>query len=231
VNLRHNNQLIDGVRVMYDNSYSSEINTLDAVKVWNYNESVSVFSEGAYLSIEKRGQPSVSDTTAIQLFGYVETDYTLDLDFQLNNPINVDVYLFDNYTQNKVKLIPQELTSYEFSVDPSIPESTSFNRFELVYEEESLSLDEFNTTSIKVYPNPVVGEHVSISGTSEQIEAVNQVEVYTMQGQKLMSFNEERLDKTNGQINLSFSRQIPKGHYLLYINTPEEVYVKKLIVN
>jgi hypothetical protein len=201
INLMHNNQLVDGVRVMYNNDYSSTINTRDADKVWNFNESISVFSKGAYLSIEKRGQPHASDTTALQLFNYVGTNYRLNLDFQLHNPLNVDVYLVDAYTQTSVKLIPNETTSYEFTVDQNIPQSVRSNRFKLVYEEESLSFNEFTATSIKVYPNPVMGERVSISGTSEQLEAVNQVEVYTMQGQKLMSFNEERLDKTNGQIN------------------------------
>lgn len=80
--------------------------------------------------------------------------------------------------------------------------------------DDAVSLDELETASLSIYPNPTNGE-VNIQ-TSEPIEYV---EIYSANGQLLWNQRSNRLD---------FSRQ-PAGMYLLKVYTPEQVAVQRVL--
>ncbi|NBC58417.1 MAG: T9SS type A sorting domain-containing protein [Bacteroidetes bacterium] len=231
INLRdNNNQLVDGVRIVYDNSYSSIINQNDAKKAWNFNESITVYSKDTHLSIEKRNLPSAIDTSQIQIFNYTKNEYSLNLDFKTNAQTNVEAYLHDQYTQNLIEILPNQITDYDFLVDQNIPETTSPQRFQIIYDETTLGIDDFDT-EFNLYPNPMTSNTLYIDGILKNIEGIERVELFSIQGQKIIDFRGDDIDKAGHRVSLKFKRKVNQGYYLLHITTLEKGYIRKLIIN
>jgi len=94
---------------------------------------------------------------------------------------------------------------YTFFVTQTVGDCTS-EAVEVVIT-VTLSLSEFDTTQLKVYPNPTNGE-LNISYTY----TINQVEVYNLLGQKVITQNFESKD-----VSLNVSH-LSNGSYILILH-------------
>jgi hypothetical protein len=230
--INEDDQVIDGVRIVYDNTYSSTVNQKDAVKAWNFNESLTIYSEQYYLSIEKRGLPIASDTTQLQIYSYTKNDYSLNLDFQSNGSLNVDVFLLDQYTQSITQVMPDQITTYNFSVDQNIPESISAQRFEIIYSETTLGLNSFDTGVYKVYPNPITSNIFSISADNlSLIDEVNGLQLFSLQGQLIDEFSKNDFITGEGQIKIRLDNKYSDGLYVFKVFTENEIFTLKAIIS
>ncbi|WP_431135703.1 endonuclease [Psychroserpens mesophilus] len=84
--------------------------------------------------------------------------------------------------------------------------------------DQSLSVSEFDTTRIQVFPNPT-SNRIFIKG----LQTATNVEVLSMEGRKIKSFYLE----SDASIDLRLS----SGIYLLHLNSNNKRMVKKIIIN
>ena len=234
INLKYADQtLVDGVRVVLDDNYASQVDYFDAVKLWNLDESLSIYSKNNELSIEKRPQPVAIDTTQLHLYNYTQLSYTLDVEFVTEDASNQNIFLVDQYTQNSITITPNQLMAYDFTVNPDIPESVVTDRFLITYESTTLSVDDFNQRGFGLYPNPVSTNNFSIiSQKSDNIDDIKQLELYNLQGQLITIFDDSDFHVEQQKLSVRFKQNLTDGVYLLkLISNVFEDHLKLIIKN
>ena len=114
----------------------------------------------------------------------------------------------------------EELTEgeYTFFVTQTVGDCTSEATEVLITV--TLSLSDFDTTQLKVYPNPTNGE-LNISYT----DIINQVEVYNLLGQKVITQN---FESNNVSLNVS---HLSNGSYILILHANDMKQQVKIIKN
>lgn len=229
INLKDDNQLLlDGARVVFGEQYNAQIDDLDALKFWNFDESLSIFSHNTYLSIEKRSKPIANDTTQLYFYNYTKTAYTLQTDWVMTTQENTQVFLVDQYLNQTIEVLPNQLLSYDFTVDFAIPESVSATRFVLIYETTPLSVNDLTNAEIVLYPNPVAkGQSLFIQ--LQNAQDIQHIQLINLQGQAVQRINKNHFDSSANIITINFIENIPIGVYLLQFETSTERITKKII--
>ncbi|RRO25102.1 T9SS type A sorting domain-containing protein [Flavobacteriaceae bacterium 14752] len=222
----NNNVLVDGIKLKFNDNYSDQVDNDDAAKAWNFDESITFYNGGNYMSINKRTQPAVNDTVQLFTFNYQEQNYSLDLTLNDLNP-EATVYLKDNYLDYLAELTPNTLNTYNFSVDNSIPASTDGFRFSLVFDVETLSIDD-NTlkNNLRLYPNPVRDNQFIISSQQLIGQSVN-IDIVNLTGQLIYS---DVVDNANKDIRIQPNQQLSTGVYIVKISTSDTEMSRKIIV-
>jgi hypothetical protein len=229
INLKDDTQhLLDGVRVVFGENYSEQIDNLDAFKFWNYDENLSVFSKNTNLSIEKRPAPVATDTTHLHLYSYTKTQYRLETEWVADTQENMQVFLVDQYEDQSLEITPNQSWSYHFSVNAAIPESVSPTRFLITYETNPLSLDDFSTSGINVYPNPLPrGQSLYLQ--TDDLQDIQHIQLLNLQGQVVQNVKVDALVNSANRVEMNFKQGIQSGVYLLKFQTSTHHFVKKII--
>jgi len=123
-------QVIDGVRVRYDASYSNNITAEDAQKLYNNNENIAISSQGQFFIVEKRNSISQSDTVQLRLTGMKQQQYQLvfyPADFSGVS----QAYVEDSYLNSITAISLVNTTTLGFTVDANA--ASTGNRFRIVF--------------------------------------------------------------------------------------------------
>ncbi|SHJ21630.1 Por secretion system C-terminal sorting domain-containing protein, partial [Mesonia phycicola] len=138
----------------------------------------------------------------------------------------VRVYLKDNYLNTSVE-ITNQASSVSFQVDDAIAESIASNRFEIMFEEETLSSGSIDATNIAVYPNPLTGNELSIQ-LSSAITGEVSIQLFDILGKNVFTATQDANTSTITLENLNLN----SGVYLLKLSTENgQSYVKKIVKN
>jgi len=131
------------------------------------------------------------------------------------------VYLGDAYLNTQTELADN--TTYDFTVDTSIPESAASNRFKLVFEDVPLSQTDFTENSFSLYPNPALDILNIRWVTSPSTET--KISIYNLLGQKVGNFDEI----SASEIATLAIQHLDTGIYVLQIQNEEMNISKKFI--
>ena len=207
-------ELKDGVRVKFSQNYSNQVNNADAPKMWNNLEWFSLVNKSNYLSIESRAIPQQNDTIKFYTGNYQSTHYHFEI--KVHEMDYADVQLYDAYLDNYTDL-SSGMNSLAFSVDPSVPESIAGDRFQIVFDQISLSTDEQqDKTALQVYPNPVTDHHLFIEGLQKFYASSNvQLKLFDIFGRELYKKSIKDLKKQH-KIHLP---DVSSGSYLLQLTS------------
>ncbi len=214
--------LRDGILIslsnQYDDSYTQEE---EALKFFNYLENLAIYNFNSYYSIEKRNLDN-GQTEIVQLYSgnYNATDYIFKIN--INNPDNKTVYLFDNYLGTQT-LLDVPYYEYNFIVDESVPASVATDRFQLIFDNTTLSNYRFEMAGVEVYPNPV--ENILNIEKGQFSGQINTISIYDITGKKVIDIND--LEQEN-ELWVDMS-SLSKGLYILKLNTSNGQFQKKLV--
>jgi len=144
--------VFDGALHMFDESYSKDVDGMDAVKLANFNENFGISSQSKILSIEKRLPLSENDTICYNMAQMRVKNYTLELD-----PLNIEQnnlvgFIEDNYLKTLTSINMDAKTQLDFDIINE-PGSYAANRFRLVFKKL------IDYTSLKATP---VGSNVLV---------------------------------------------------------------------
>ncbi len=214
----------DGVRVKFDSKYSNLVNEKDAPKFWNDFEWFSLVNNNNYMSIESRAIPQQAEIVSLYTGNYQSSNYHFSIDIQNMDYANIQLY--DNYLGIYTDL-SSGVNTIPFTVDNSIPNSVAGNRFELFFDSVNLSNDDFKRNKIKIYPNPVQNQQLTISGLTEfsQNQEVN-IRIYNLLGQEIYR---QKLNVTSQQETIKFSK-LPVGSYFLNLTSNQQSHTIPFIV-
>ncbi len=214
------NKIVDGVKFEFNSNYSSSVTDEDALKFWNSGTTIGINNNQNYLSIDKRNYPTEDELLGFWIGNYTTGEYKFNIEVSQLSSHNA--FLIDNYTGLEYQLQNNNINQINFNVDTNISASTSSTRFNIRFEQTTLSNNEvLNSNNVKLYPNPVVNEFFKVSLPSFVDEA--NIIVYNNLGQKLISEN----IGTNNKIS---SKNLESGIYFVEVSANGYTYKTKLIV-
>lgn len=207
----------DQLKLRFSDNETSDINNFDALKFTNPEENLATVHNNKLFGLERRATPQDNETLDLSVSQYQHENYVFSLDLnELSD--DFDVILYDAYTDTETVLSDED---YSFSVDASIPESLESSRFQITFDNTTLSTNNPEmANAINLYPNPAKNQ-LNISGLN-QFENV-EVSVFNMIGQELKNVE---FDNELSKLNLS---ELSNGVYLVKINTAEGNLTQRII--
>ncbi len=132
VNTDNSTVLADGVKAEFDDRFSTEVTSEDAVKFVNINETFSLTRNSSSLAMERRPVPFAADTLYLRIAKTAQRNYQL-----LFNPLNLDVFsgtafVKDSYSGTETAISLSDVTVLDFTVNAD-PASQAVNRFAIVF--------------------------------------------------------------------------------------------------
>ena len=202
---------IDGVVAISGPSFDTNAANDGANKIMSHGEQVAFVRENIQLGVEKVSPPQFNDELAIATINLVPNkNYVWRVVLQ-DNFSNEDAYLYDTYTQSYHTLLAANTTviSFETTADSA---STDTNRFKIVFQNSTLSTDDF-ANNIKLYPNPTK------SGASFYVAGIKEatVLVYNVVGQNIPV----TVVSQGSAIQVTPTATLSQGIYLVSVTTTD----------
>ena len=162
--------LLDGVLSQFDDTFSNNIDEMDARKSINTGENLAVKSAGNLLVIERRQTITQQDTIFLNLTNERAQPYRFHFDADNLNPL-VQGFQVDNYTNSRTPLNMTGSTDVDFTVT-NIAGSYAANRFMIVFApQKSLPV---TFTSVKAYQQD---KHINVEWRVDNEVNMKQYEV------------------------------------------------------
>lgn len=214
----------DAVRFGFSSSFSDNITSKDAEQIGNLEENFSVYSNQKVLTIEKRSLPQLGDSHQLYTWPFDHQDYMMTAVVQNIDP-NLPVTLVDNYTETAVQLDPG-FNEYSFQIDPNVPESAAWNRFNLVFDNVTLGTESNELENdLSIFPNPVTDGSFTIRSANLSGQDT-EVRIYDTLGKQVHQTNREF---TTGKISID-RLDLSAGVYFVKVNANGQTFREKLIV-
>jgi|GEM_PF-828293 len=228
VNLYYDNidtKAVDAVKVKFRAGANNAKDTLDATKVWNYDESFAIDRNPNYMSIETRSLPTAQDSVPFYLGNFTKTAYRLEI--KPENFTGAKAYLFDRYLETSTELPSEATTAISFEIDNSIPASKATDRFVIKFEEVSLSDDDFElNSSLSVYPNPLKGSRFSISHQQAFSGKDLSLKLFDLQGRLIV----DQTIENAANVEVDLNKELASGVYILNLSDGKASQSVKLMV-
>ena len=205
-------QTTDAALTLFATSYTWDVTQEDATKINNLDEEVSFVQNNTSLAIAKQNDASETDELPIRLQQLRHTNYRWV--FDLTNYSGNTPYLLDT-EQNTLSVIENG------TVFPFTAGSNATNRFKIVFQNTTLTTDDF-VKNIKLYPNPAkAGASFFVAGITEAT-----VSVYNVVGQNIPV----TVMSQGNAVQVTPTAALSQGVYLVTVTTAGKTTQIKWIV-
>jgi hypothetical protein len=126
--------LVDGVSINFDDGYSNGIDNEDVKKIANSFDNLMIKSSSTNLVLEKRANPTESDTIQLNLTGTRIGSYKFNIYPSLLQQINADAFWVDRFLNLTTPLSLLNQTDMEFAITGDAA-SKAANRFMIVFKQ------------------------------------------------------------------------------------------------
>lgn len=180
-----NNVSVKDEVLIANGRYSNEIDNMDAEKIPNVDENISIIRDGHSLMAERRGSFQKDDIIPLKIWNTLPgKTYQLEV-----NPTDVSgdismALLLDKYLKTSTPLDLRKSSTVFFHVTADAA-SANAERFSIVFKELSI---EFNTVKagIATYPNPMSGKSIQLMFT-DQPKGMYKVNIVSSLGQTMFT--------------------------------------------
>ena len=228
-----NTSLIDGALLTFSELTSNGIDKYDVKKMYSGYETVSLYTAGKALAIERRKSVENSDTSFIQMNRLRRMNYKMDVVVSNMETDGVIAIFKDNFdASNNERVLQMNGTNViNFNVTND-PRSYAADRFSIVYARPRVTLaprfETIKTTQNEeiipvanqkpeavVFPNPVTGNDIQVKMKNVKT-GVYEAKIYSLTGQLLLN-KRIQYNETDGSIQLKATRAMISGKYDLKI--------------
>ena len=220
--LANNGAAADGLIVKFGNNYDNVIDGYDALKLSNLDETFSTKNNTSLLGIESRLLPVTSDIIPLNIAQYRFTNYTMVTNG--TNMSGLPAYLHDQLLQTYTEIPQSGSVNYSYVLDTTNPATSASDRFRIVFENPTLSIESNATLAFTMYPNPSkqgVFDVVMNDATGD-----TKLVIYNTIGQEVYATN-----LTQATINhINPNKVFAKGVYYVKIKKDTATTIKKLII-
>lgn len=216
---------VDGISIKFSENGNNGIDDYDVPKMGNFDENLGIFNDGGIYSIESRAYPENEEVIQLSTRDYKQTQYVFEGKF--NIPVEqTTVYLYDSYTDVYTEISDEEAVSYSFEVDPAIDASYSNDRFDIRFVARTMGVDDLNSSTVAVYPNPFDGQGFQIAAPGMEGKALG-VHVTNMLGQRVYS---STVTVQNGKAAITLAETISSGIYNVNIVSEDGQSINKKLI-
>lgn len=222
----NNDTSLDGLRIDFSTNYNNGVDSFDAVKFINSDENISRKIAEALISMENRDTAQNGEVLPLNITQYRTTDYTMQIGVSAFE--NQEVYLKDYYTNQNILLTNDGVSTYNFTVNNTIPASVNPDRFAFEILEAQLNNEQPKFESaFTLYPNPTNGTSLFLNSKISFENA--QIEIFNTLGQKVSQLNAGF--GNNNQISIPVG-DLTVGVYVLNVKTSTgEKFTSKFVKN
>lgn len=207
----------DGLRINFGKNYSESIGD-DILKLPNVDENFTRIKDETLLALERKPLPEDEEILPLYIDQYRRANYVLN--FETSDAFPSQIFLVDHYLETE-SLVTESASTYNFSIDQSIAESSDENRFSLKLIPRNLSTANPQLQQISLYPNPTKGVF-SINGVERFTNP--EVIIYNLMGQRV--YSQKSSNASASQIN-NFTASA--GVYLVKLTSDQGERVFKLV--
>ncbi len=223
--IENNWQPFDATMTLFHANATNAIDVLDAVKMFNSNNNITLQNSGVSLMAEHRALPVVQDVLQLRVNDtQTGANYKLAIQTEDFSAVDLTARLEDLVTNTSVPVaLNGTVTEYTFIPSPTenVPD-----RFRIVFGAQ-LSNDAFDSNTITVFPNPVTGASFQIQLPNSTIGNYKYAIINTL-GQVVDQGKINLMDQVNYRVTLKNSLQ--SGIYILnVIDEQNKAYSVKLI--
>ncbi|MBF4986013.1 T9SS type A sorting domain-containing protein, partial [Nonlabens mediterrranea] len=215
--------IVDQTVRRINSANNPQVDQNDAVKFYNQDETLAILNNGSLLSIDKNVMPVVGDYITLFTDRYRSTQYTMQV--FIDGLVGVKPVLVDHYTSSRTDLV-EGANAIDFDVVPGDAASNDVNRFEIVFENVTLSNNDVNLQgNMRIFPNPVTSGEFTIQSDLLNGKDVTVV-LYNTLGQIIHTH-----DATfNNSLTIKPTLKLSSGMYLVKVSTLEENATLQIIV-
>lgn len=221
---RNTQTIIDQTLMRINSTNNPQVDQSDAVKFYNQDETLAIVNNGNLLSIDKNIMPVAGDHITLLTDRFRTTQYTMDV--FIDGLVSVKAILIDHYTASRTDLV-EGSNSIDFDVIPGDTASNDLNRFEIVFENVTLSSNDINLQAdLRLFPNPVSNGQFTIQSDLLNGKEV-QISLYNTLGQLI----HDQESTFNNKLTVKPQVQLSSGMYLVKVSTIDESATIQIIVN
>ncbi len=212
------------VIVFTPNSTKQGNDNNDAVKF--YNDKLNLFTvsrDTVSLAINSRPLPETIDTVKLSVFSYdssnvFTTTHTLNFDSLNTIDVMYDMFLVDQFTNQKINIRNTSSYSFDITTDPN---SWGNNRFILIFKNTSIGINNNEDNfELNIFPNPGTNI-VNVQVGSNYQSSSFKYEIIDQLGRTILNGN-----LSNPQINI---HQLNAGVYFIKVYNGQINSIRKFI--
>ncbi len=127
--------IVDGLAIVYDSSFSKDLGNEDSYKIPNPDENIAIIRNGIALNIEGRPFIYQFDTIALKIWNYRQKTYALQIETQNIDP-SLEAVIKDAYLGTETSVSLLDTSRLFFSIDQN-PASYAADRFMILFRPAS----------------------------------------------------------------------------------------------
>lgn len=214
--------LMDQAVMRINAAHNPLVDQFDAIKFYNQDETLAIVNNSDLLSIDKNIMPLVGDRIVLHIDRFRLTQYTMEI--SIDGLAGLQPVLLDNYNGNRT-ILNTGLNNVDFDVVAGDAASNDVNRFEILFENSTLSNDSTFINDLSLYPNPVTSGQFTIESSLLNGKEVT-VSLYNTLGQLVHS----QQSVFNNTIVVKPQVKLSSGMYLARVSTQNESATLQVIV-
>ena len=216
--------LVDGIAARFDNMYSAVVDNYDAVKFYNFSESVSFVRDNKVLSIERRPAIKTDDVLYLNLTN-VRTDRAYQFEFMPDlNVTGLQAWLKDNYLNTTTPIDVAAKSTINFTVTTDAA-SKGAGRFSIVFSKPvviappPVVITPAGKPTLSVYPNPITNGIIKLQ-MNNMPSGLYTIKVLNNMGQVIVT---KQLNRNAGSSieSISLGKGVAKGIYQVEVTKPD----------
>lgn len=153
--------LLDGVSIFFDASYKNEVDAMDALKMLDGDENISLLRNNKTLFAEMHKPVAEKDTFYLKTVNLKQGKYAMAF-----KPIGLSAeslfaYIVDKYTNTQERISLDAENEYQFTVDANTL-SAAADRFYIVFRKINSNALSSGIRQVIVAPNPIVNGQLQL---------------------------------------------------------------------
>lgn len=168
----------DGIRVVYNNTYSTSIDENDATEINNWDENIAINRNNIHLAVESRPVVLNRDTIPLFMNNLKQRAYEFEFVPVLFTHIGLKAELVDNFLNTRTLLSVVDTVRVGFTVTAD-PASAAADRFMVVFGPASpLAIDVLTISAqAKYLPAAQGGNHIQVDWTAKTEKDMDRYEL------------------------------------------------------
>ena len=168
----------DGIRVVYDNTYSKSVDADDALEINNWDENIAVYRENNRLAIESRPVIITRDTIPLYMNNMKQRSYEFEFAPLVFTHIGLKAELIDRFLNTRTTLSVVDTVTVNFTVTAD-PASAATDRFMVVFGPSfTLAIDALSIKALAKYlPAAQGGNFIQVDWTAKTEKDMDRYEL------------------------------------------------------
>ncbi len=215
---------IDGTIAVFGSNYDNAFGLGDVEKLYGSGEHLAFGRNGKIVAIDALAPVMADDELQVKTLQFTAgKSYTFKIN-AANFPQDMEAYLIDQFANTETQLNLSGVNSVNFATT-SEANSYGSDRFKVVFRSAALGNGEWNSSTVKVYPNPIQNNQFNIA-LPNNVTGKVAITLFNLVGQEIYKTNAEN----SSIITVNPSLQLSKGIYILQVSNGTSSVKQKIAV-